>query len=98
VFLITNFERVAAGTDGGVSLAGTLSGALASFLVSMVCVSACGLPQKWIAVAGGAGIAGMVADSFLGAVAERRGWLGNDAVNFLGTVVAVVAALGLVRI
>jgi uncharacterized protein (TIGR00297 family) len=96
-FLITSFERVKAGTDGGVSVAGTLSGALASFLVSVVCVAACGLPQSWIWIAGAAGLAGMVADSFLGALVERHGWLGNDAVNFLGTVTAVVAALGLGR-
>jgi uncharacterized protein (TIGR00297 family) len=97
VFLITSFERVEPGTNGGVSLAGTLSGAVASVLVSLVCVVACGLPQRWVSAAAVAGIAGMVADSFLGAVVERRGWLGNDAVNLLGTVVAALVALGLQR-
>ena len=95
VYLITSFERVPAGTDGGVSLAGTLSGVLASFLVSIVCVWACGLPGAWVWPAAAAGLVGMVADSFLGAVLERRGRLGNDAVNFLGTVLAAVVAVGL---
>jgi uncharacterized membrane protein len=35
----------------------------------------------------------MVADSILGACLERRGWLNNDATNFLGTSVAVGLSL-----
>jgi uncharacterized protein (TIGR00297 family) len=97
VFLITSLERVEPGTNGGVSLAGTLSGTLASLLVSLVCVAACGLPQEWVYAAAVAGIAGMVADSLLGAIVEQRGWLGNDAVNLLGTVVAVLVAIALER-
>jgi len=96
-FLISSFERVPAGTDGGVSVLGTLSGALASLVVSVVCVEACGLPPRWIWLATTAGFVGMVADSILGALVERRGWMGNDAVNFLGTVTAMVAAVGLGR-
>jgi len=95
VYLISSFERVPAGTDGGVSLAGTMSGVVASFLVSIVCVWACGLAESWVWIAAAAGILGMVADSFLGALLERPGRLGNDAVNFLGTMVAAVAAVGL---
>ena len=36
----------------------------------------------------GAAVAGMIADSFLGAWLERRKMLNNDLVNFLGTMVA----------
>jgi uncharacterized membrane protein len=36
-----------------------------------------------------AGVAGMLFDSFLGAVFERKGHLNNDAVNLLGTAFAV---------
>jgi uncharacterized membrane protein len=35
---------------------------------------------------------GLFADSLLGATAERRGWLNNDAVNFLSTFAAAVIA------
>src|SRR5579883_977362 len=98
VFLITNFERVAAGTDGGISLVGTVSGAVASWLVAVVCVAGCGLPRGWIWVVTVAGFAGMVADSYLGALLERRGRIGNDTVNFLGTALALLAALGLGRV
>jgi uncharacterized membrane protein len=34
----------------------------------------------------------MLADSYMGALLERRGWLGNDSVNFISTVLAAVVA------
>jgi uncharacterized membrane protein len=44
----------------------------------------------------GAGIGGLVFDSWLGATVERRGWLGNDLVNFSSTVFAAGVA-GVIR-
>jgi uncharacterized membrane protein len=38
-------------------------------------------------------IGGLFVDSLLGATAERRGWLNNDAVNFVSTVAASVLAI-----
>jgi uncharacterized protein (TIGR00297 family) len=90
--LITTFERVPAGTDGGITLAGTLSGAVAAMLVSTVAVVAGILPSRWLSIATLAGVLGMLIDSLLGALCERRGWLGNDAVNFTGTAFAAVIA------
>ena len=43
-----------------------------------------------------AAVFGLLFDSLLGATLERRGWLNNDAVNFLSTAGAAVFALGLV--
>jgi uncharacterized membrane protein len=37
-------------------------------------------------------------DSLLGATLERRGWLNNDAVNFLSTASAAAFALGLLAV
>jgi uncharacterized membrane protein len=39
-----------------------------------------------------AGICGLFFDSFLGATMERRGWIGNDLVNFSSTLFAAVVA------
>jgi uncharacterized protein (TIGR00297 family) len=90
--LITTFERVPAGTDGGITFAGTLSGAVAATLVSTVTVVAGILPSRWLSIAILAGVLGMLIDSLLGALCERRGWVGNDAVNFTGTAFAAVIA------
>jgi uncharacterized protein (TIGR00297 family) len=91
--LITTFERVPAGTDGGITLAGTLAGMVAAFVVSSTCALAGLVPRMWIWSAGAAGVVGMLADSYLGAWLERRGWLGNDIVNLIGTGVAAAVAL-----
>jgi len=40
-----------------------------------------------------AGTLGSFADSYLGALLERRGWIGNDAVNFLSTTIAALIAI-----
>jgi len=86
--LITTWEPVPAGTDGGVTLAGVLAAAL----VSWTCVVTGLLEWKWMIISTGAGVLGMVADSLFGASFERRRLLNNDSVNFLGTAVAAAAA------
>jgi uncharacterized protein (TIGR00297 family) len=90
--LITTWEEVSAGTDGGVSLAGSVAGVGAAAVVSLVCVVTGLIPLRWLGVAIIAAVAGMLADSFLGALLERRKVLNNDAVNFLGTLIAAVTA------
>jgi uncharacterized protein (TIGR00297 family) len=90
--LITTFERVPAGTDGGITAAGTLAGSVAALLVNLACMLTGLLSVQWVWIATVAGILGMFADSFLGALFERRKWLGNDTVNFTSTVFAAVAA------
>ena len=92
-WMITSLRRVPAGTDGAVSLLGTLAGAVAAAV--LVGVALVALPQFSRADAGvalAAGIAGTVVDSLLGAGLERRGWLNNDAVNTLSTLAAALLA------
>ncbi len=90
--LITTWEEVPAGTDGGVSWVGTLAGIGAATVVSLVCVFAGLVPFRWLGISITAAVAGMIADSFLGALLERRNLLNNDAVNFLGTLIAATTA------
>jgi uncharacterized protein (TIGR00297 family) len=90
--LITTWEEVPAGTDGGVSWAGTLAGIAAAGVVGFVCVLAGLVPLRWLAIPIIAAVAGMIADSFLGALLERRKLLNNDTVNFLGTLIAAGVA------
>jgi uncharacterized protein (TIGR00297 family) len=96
-YLITTWEVVPAGTDGGISLPGTLAGIAASALLALICAAAHLAPRRWIVAILAAAILGMFADSYLGAWLERRGRLSNDQVNFLSTVAAALLALLLVR-
>jgi uncharacterized protein (TIGR00297 family) len=90
--LITTGELVPAGTDGGITLAGTLAGAVAAMLVVLVCVITGLIPRSGFGLAVAAAVAGMLFDSLLGALLERRHLLSNDTVNFLSTVFAAVVA------
>jgi len=91
--LITTWKLVPAGTDGAVSLAGTLGGIAAAALVSLVCVLGGLVPGSRLGIPVLSGVIGMIADSYLGAVFERRNYLNNNWVNFLGTVTAAAVAL-----
>jgi uncharacterized protein (TIGR00297 family) len=86
--LLTTFETVPAGTDGGITLAGTIAGTGAALVISAVCIWTGILPARWRWIAAAAGALGMLADSLMGALLERRGWLTNDTVNFAGTLIA----------
>jgi uncharacterized protein (TIGR00297 family) len=87
--LIINWKPVPTGTDGAITLAGTAAGVIAAIAVSIT-GSAGWRPALTCATAG---LLGMTADSFLGATIERRGIIGNNAVNFLSTAVAALIAV-----
>jgi uncharacterized protein (TIGR00297 family) len=92
--LITNLQSVVAGTDGGITLQGTLAGIIAAWMVAAVAAGLNVISQYWIFPAMLSGIAGMLLDSVLGAKLQRPGRLGNDSVNFVSTVFAACLVLG----
>jgi len=97
--LITNLRKVDPGTDGGVTLAGTVAGTVAALIVATLGVflffPAHALFGRWtlIGLVACAGVFGLLFDSLLGATLERKGWLNNDAVNFLSTAASAAAAI-----
>ena len=93
VYLITNFRRVAVGTDGGITWIGTCSGIAAGVLVALVATWCELIPPRWTAAAAGAAALGMFLDSFLGATLQRQGWLSNSGVNFASTIAAAALAI-----
>jgi uncharacterized protein (TIGR00297 family) len=93
--MITNFKSVAPGTDGGISLFGTIAAVLGSASVAVVAVATSLVPTSQIATIILAGFFGTIIDSLLGAVFERRNLLDNDLVNLLSTAAAVGMAWAL---
>ncbi len=90
--MITNGQRVPAGTDGGITIPGSIAGLAAGLIIVAIAARGGILPpiQLWIPVA--AGFAGMLMDSVLGATLQRRGWIDNQTVNLFGTLAAAVLA------
>ncbi|KAJ8755696.1 hypothetical protein K2173_022645 [Erythroxylum novogranatense] len=96
-YLVTSFKVVPRGTEGAVSLEGTLAGLLASILLASI---SCLMGQVDIAEAFICVVASQMAnvgESIIGAVLqEKEGfrWLNNDAVNVInismGSILAVL--------
>jgi uncharacterized protein (TIGR00297 family) len=97
-YMITTLRRVEAGTDGGISLIGTLAGLAAAGIVASVGAWALGGGRAMFAISYAGGVFGFFFDSLLGATLERRGWLNNDAVNYLSTISAAAFALGILAV
>ena len=96
--MITSWQRVPTGTDGAITLVGSATGLAAG--AGIVAVAAAGrlvpVAQLWVPLA--AGFTGMLIDSVLGATAQRRGWISNQAVNFFSTLAAAALAYGFLRL
>jgi len=97
-WLITGFREVPPGTNGGVTLSGTLAGMVAVLLVVFTAraIDVITPGQLWITAL--AGFLGTIVDSLIGATIERRGWVNNDSVNFVSTAAAGLLALTFLRI
>src|SRR5205814_10057714 len=71
--LVTNWRKVATGTDGAITLAGTLAGDAGAVIVGLVGVMMGLFAWRAMTICAGAGIAGMDADSLHGSTVDRLG-------------------------
>ncbi|SDP81690.1 TIGR00297 family protein [Mucilaginibacter sp. OK268] len=93
-FNIITLKPDQGGLDGVISIEGTLFGVAGSCVIALVYAVGFGWGSSliWIVIAG---TIGNLTDSVLGALLERRGYIGNNAVNFLNTLMAALV-MGLI--
>ena len=96
--MITTFRVAEPGTDGAISLGGTAMGIIAAGAVAAAGSWALDGGAAMLMLSWAGGVFGLFFDSLLGATLERRGWLNNDAVNFLSTASAAAAACALISV
>jgi len=94
-YLVTTFKRVPAGTDGAVSLEGTLAGFAASTLLAAFAAATSLISWPGAAVVVAAAFIGATLESYLGATLERTNTIDNEVVNFANTLAGGLAAMGL---
>lgn len=86
-FNVISFRPDSCGQDGVISLEGTLTGIAGSAVIAGIYALGRGWDISFLFIVL-AGTAGNLTDSVLGAVLERKGIIGNNAVNFLNTLTA----------
>ena len=97
-FMLWTNRRVPPGTDGAITILGTAAGLVGAAIVVLTGTWSMHLAPAQALAALLGGSAGLFCDSLLGATVERRGWLGNDLVNFSSTVFAAAVALALLAL
>jgi uncharacterized protein (TIGR00297 family) len=89
---VLTWRAVPPGTEGGVSLEGTLGGLFGAALVGVVGAATGLYPPRFLAAVAAAGLLGSLVESVAGALVRTRSSPGNHVLNVLNT--AVGAALG----
>lgn len=97
-FLITNLQPVPRGTEGAVSLEGTLAGIIASIAMALIGWAVGLITPLGIGICTVAAFVGTNLESVIGATLQTRfTWLTNELVNvvntLLGAIVAVMLAI-----
>jgi uncharacterized protein (TIGR00297 family) len=94
-FLVTTFKRVPAGTDGAVSMEGTLAGIAASLVLGGVAAWTGLIPMVGTGLVAAAAFVGTTLESYLGAAFEQTKQIDNELVNFTNTLAGGLTALAL---
>jgi len=95
--LITTFEKVERGTDGGITLWGIVVGVIGGFLIGLLATLL--FNNNYLLIVGTlSGILGNLSDSLSGALFERKGILNNEHVNFICTMVGCLSAVVMYKI
>ncbi len=96
--LITTFKKVPPGTDGGISVLGTVAGIIGAGIIGIAAYLLGIFPDPFVTfkISIIAGTVGCFVDSILGAVLERRNYISNEYVNLIATITG--AALGIIMV
>src|ERR1035437_6131848 len=96
--LLTTLRRVETGVDGAITMTGTVAGILAATIVIGAGAWTMHLHADQVCIALAAATLGLFFDSLLGATVERKGWIGNDLVNFASTAFAAAIVFPVTRL
>jgi len=93
--LVTTFKKVPPGTDGGISVVGTISGITGAGIIGLAAYLLGIFPDPYVTlkIAIIAGAVGCFVDSILGATLEQRHYISNEYVNLIATITGAVLGI-----
>jgi uncharacterized protein (TIGR00297 family) len=95
-FLITTLQPVARGTEGAVSLEGTLAGIVGGILISLVAYSLGMITFIGVIICTIASFVATTLESVIGATLQSKfDWLTNELVNVINTIIGAVVAIAI---
>lgn len=95
-FLITTLQPVPRGTEGAVSLEGTLAGIVASVVIAVIAWGLAMISPWGIAICAIAAFVATNLESVIGATLQARFlWLTNELVNVINTTIGAATAIAL---
>jgi uncharacterized protein (TIGR00297 family) len=98
-FLITTLQPVPRGTEGAVSLEGTIAGIVGSILMALVSWAVGVIDLTGILVCVVAAFIATNIESVIGATVQSQfEWLTNEVVNFFNTLIGAIAAIVLASV
>lgn len=93
-FLITTLQPVPRGTEGAISLEGTLAGVVASIAIALVAWALGLITPVGVGICTLAAFVATNVESVIGATLQTRfGWLTNELVNVLNTLIGAAIAV-----
>ena len=98
LFRSTTFQKVDPGTNGAVSVLGTVSGMVGAAIIGIAAylLGIVANPVSAILVSIVSGTVGCFMDSILGAVFENNDLLTNEHVNLIATIVGAIVGIILI--
>ena len=95
-FLITTLQPVARGTEGAISLEGTLAGIVGGVLISLVAYSVGLITLTGVIICTIAAFIATNLESVIGATLQSKiDWLSNELVNVINTIIGAVVAIAI---
>jgi uncharacterized protein (TIGR00297 family) len=95
-FLITTLQPVARGTEGAISLEGTLAGIVGGLLIALVAYGLHLIGVSGVVICAIAAFVATNAESVIGATLQSKfDWLTNELVNVINTIIGAGVAIGI---
>ncbi len=95
-FLITTLQPVPRGTEGAISLEGTLAGIVGGILISLVAYSVGLITLTGVVICTIAAFVATNLESVIGATLQSKlDWLTNELVNVINTIIGAVVAISI---